>query len=127
MIILIQRIYLTAIQILKSAPSLTYLSFAHLQIFNEETGNFDTASVDSVLKQIEALNINDACVLIKSTVPVVFTSEIIKKYTKMRIVFSPEFLREGNAIEDTLYPSRIIVSGDEEAAEQDCRFDDLYK
>ena len=82
--------------------------------FNEETGNFDTASVDSVLKQIEALNINDACVLIKSTVPVGFTSEIIKKYTKMRIVFSPEFLREGNAIEDTLYPSRIIVSGDEE-------------
>lgn len=82
--------------------------------FDEKSGNFDTSSVESVIKQINSFKLNNPCILIKSTVPIGFTSEVIKKYPNIKVVFSPEFLREGNAIEDTLHPSRIIVSGDDE-------------
>lgn len=78
--------------------------------FNEKTNNFDTSLVELIVKETITLAPN-ATIIIKSTIPIGFTDELSKKYQKKHIYFSPEFLREGKALHDNLYPSRIIVGG----------------
>jgi UDPglucose 6-dehydrogenase len=79
--------------------------------FNNESYYFDTSTVDSVVG--DALHYNEhALVVIKSTIPIGHTKALRTKYATERVIFSPEFLREGNALMDNLYPSRIIVGGE---------------
>ena len=76
--------------------------------YDEITNQFDTSAVDSVVE--DALNLNnDATVVIKSTVPVGHTKSLQEKFSTDRVIFSPEFLREGSALRDNLNPSRIVV------------------
>ncbi len=76
--------------------------------YDSDNNRFDTSSVDLVVKDALELNKN-SMVVIKSTIPVGHTKSIQEKYDTDRVIFSPEFLREGQALKDNLYPSRIIV------------------
>lgn len=76
--------------------------------YDNQKGNFDTSSVEEIVNKVKEIN-PSSWVIIKSTVGVGFTQELITKSGFKNILFVPEFLREGKAIEDNLYPSRIIV------------------
>ena len=77
--------------------------------YDDKTNYFDTSAVeDIIVKTIEFGN-QDTTIVVKSTIPVGFIDHMKEKYNIDNILFSPEFLREGHALEDNLYPSRIIV------------------
>lgn len=76
--------------------------------YDDVTGHFDTKAVESILSQIQRVK-SKALVIIKSTIPIGYTQKISERYPTLSILFAPEFLREGKALYDNLYPSRIIV------------------
>jgi UDPglucose 6-dehydrogenase len=87
--------------------------------YDSEKNFFDCSSVESVIDQIVSIRKDDLpTIVIKSTIPVGYTEKLREHYNTDKIIFSPEFLREGKALYDDLYPSRIIVGGPESQREQ---------
>lgn len=103
-----------------------YVFIATPTNYNEETQYFDTSSVTEVAKRI--IDANKSCwIVIKSTIPVEYTSKLITQLNCDRILFSPEFLREGHALYDNLYTSRVIIGCDQSNPESYFRAETAIK
>lgn len=101
----------------KAYQNSDYIIIATPTNYDEATNYFDTSSIEQVLNDLNVLE-TSAVIIIKSTIPVGFTQKVQKLFPYLKIVFSPEFLREGKALFDNLYPSRIVVGDKSEVGQK---------
>jgi len=104
----------------KSLPQADYVIISTPTNYDPVTHSFDTSSVEQVIEEILQTE-PKPCIIVKSTIPVGFVDSMREKFETNQIFFSPEFLREGSALADNLYPSRIIVGDDSQKAKQFAR------
>lgn len=124
-----KKLYLTATTDWREAlKEKDFVVIATPTNYDEEQNHFDTSSVEDIIEKVLTLenenqdenleNVHRTTMVIKSTIPVGYTEKIKSKYNTNNIIFSPEFLREGHALYDNLYPSRIIIGDKSEKAKE---------
>ena len=86
--------------------------------YDPKTNQFNTSSIEKVIREVLKNNNNDVKIVIKSTIPVGYTNKIRKLFSYDKIFFSPEFLREGQALKDNLYPSRVVIGSKKQYAKK---------
>ena len=117
---------LTATTDISSYATADFIIIAAPTNYDPRTNYFDTSAVETIIEKVVEMK-SDAVVIIKSTVPVGYTEELRHRYKSLKLLFSPEFLRESKALYDNLFPSRIIVGCDEDLTEEAERFASLLR
>ena len=110
-----KKLNLKAVSKFPNLKDFNFIIIATPTNYSSENNYFDTSSIESCIKEIEKQKFKIP-IIIRSTLPVGYTSGIQKKYPSQEIIFVPEFLREGKALQDSLYPSRIVIGSSSDNA-----------